>query len=86
MIRTYIKWRYRRRERTPSFTFHPREHEKFGPAFGHYLSQRSAVPEVKDPWERRRKRRRIAKYALIFLGILFLCWLGYEAIYAIRFF
>lgn len=86
MLRTYHRWRYSRRERRPAYTFHSREYQQFGPAFGHYLSTHAAHQDANDPMERRRRWKwvRRAVFLLLFLG--FAGWLIREALFAVRLF
>lgn len=86
MIRNYHRWRYARRERRPSFSFHNREHEQFGPAFGHYLSLRGSHQIADDPYDKRRRRRKYWKATVVVLLLLGAGWLVHELLYAIRFF
>lgn len=86
MIRNYHRWRYARRERRPSFSFHNREHEHFGPAFGHYLSLRGSHQVANDPYEKRRRWKRIRRGILVVIMLLGAGWLVHELLYAIRFF
>jgi len=86
MLRNYYQWRYKRREKRPSFSFHKRDNEHIGPAFGHYLSQRGSHQVSADPHERRLRWKKIRKIG-VSLGILALAfWLFFEIVYAIRFF
>jgi hypothetical protein len=86
MIRSYYRWRYYRREKRPSFTFHLKEKDSFGPAFGHYLSQKGSHQEANTPYEKKKRLKKAGKILLWLclagLGI----WLLLEVSFAIQFF
>jgi len=86
MLKTYYRWRYTRREKRPAYTFHPREHEQFGPAFGHYLSMHSAHQDNNDPIERRKRWRLGLKILGFLLLLAFAVWLIREALFAMSLF
>lgn len=86
MLRTFYKWRYRRREKRPSFSFHKREHDSFGPAFGHYLSQKGSHQEANTPYERKKRFKKFGKLLAILAAIAVAIWLFIELVFAIRFF
>lgn len=86
MLRTFYKWRNRRREKRPSFSFHTKENNSFGPAFGHYLSQKGSHQVADSPYERKKRLKKVGKF-FILLGLLGIgIWLVIELIFAIRFF
>lgn len=86
MIRAYHKWRYYRKEKRPSFSFHRRDHDNFGPAFGHYLSQRGSHQEANTPYERKKRLKKAGKILLGLAALAILSWLAIEITFALRFF
>ncbi len=86
MIHAFHKWRYYRREKRPSFTFHRRDHDNFGPAFSHYLSQRGSHQEANTPYERKKHLKKAAMFLFLLAVLSVLGWLAVEISFALRFF
>ena len=86
MLKQYYRWRYSRKEKRPAYTFHSRDHEQFGPAFGHYLSMHAAHQDASDPMERRKRLRLAFKVLLFLVAAAFSVWLIREALFVIKLF
>ena len=85
MLHFIHKWLYERSQRNEAFKLPKNEPGKIGLGFGDYVANQSKIGSL-GAYDLLHRRKRRVKWFLGAVALAILIWLGWELVYAVRFY